>query len=369
VPVQAAGALANRFRGATVFASRESILTERQLHLVWRLGWFRHRGLLLEDGRPLDILFPGHPAGGGGPDFREARLRIAGAEVAGDVELHLTPSGWRRHGHGSDSGYAGVVLHVALHREAFGDRNAARDRAPSAELVLEPQLELSVAELASWTDGGPQVPEGEGSEVLARLEELGRSRFDRRRAAFARAAAACGFEEALYRGLMTALGYRLNKAPFSELARLVPRAATRGASAGDLERRYGAAAAGLPWRTAGVRPANHPARRLAGWVRLVAATPGTLGGLDGDSIVERSGGLIGRDRAAAMVASILLPARNDWAGFVRLPPGPPDRPAREAALALGLDPAGLSTLPRRWGALEWRRGPAGNSPLNRLAPV
>jgi hypothetical protein len=358
-----------------MIASRPSLLSERQLHLVWRLGWYRRRGLLLEDGRPLEVLFPGHPAAGGGPDFRDARLRIAGVEVAGDVELHLEPSGWRRHGHGGDSGYAGVVLHVALHREFFADRSAFRDRAPAAELVLEPQLELSVAELAAWTGIDPPGPAAEDAGgLLGRLEALGRSRFERRRAAFARAAAASGYEEALYRGLMTALGYRLNKAPFAELARLVPRSATRGLDRGALERRYGEAAAPLPWRTAGVRPTNHPARRLAGWCRLLPGFPGSLSALDAAALVERSDGLIGPDRAAAMVASVLLPARNDWAAFASLRPGIPDRATREAASALGLDPERLETMAQRWGALEWRRGPAGGAPgepnsENRLAPA
>jgi len=340
--------------------ARESLLTERQFHLVWRLGWYRRRGLLLEDGRPLDVVFPGHPASAGGPDFRDARLKIAGVETAGDVELHLTPSGWRRHGHGSDSGYAGVVLHVALHREVFADRAGFSERIPAAELVLEPQLELSVAELAAWTEGGaqPRPEAGPPADLLARLEALGRARFERRRAAFGRAASAAGYEEALYRGLMTALGYRLNKAPFAELARLVPRSATRGLDRSVLERRYGDPAAVLPWRTAGVRPVNHPARRLAGWCRLLPEVSGSLSGLEASALVRGSGGLIGPDRALAMVASIILPARNDWAGFARLRPGAPDRAAREAAFALGLDPDRLESMPQRWGALEWRRGVA-----------
>jgi hypothetical protein len=347
-----------------MFQARASLITERQLQLVWRLGWFRRRGVLLEDGRPLDVLFPGHPAAGGGPDFREARLIISGEPVTGDVELHLVPSGWRRHGHSGDSGYAGVVLHVALHREPFGDRPRGRGGPPAAELVLEPHLELSVAELAAWTEGGPPGPAGgEAGDILPRLERLGRARFERRRAAFSRAAAVAGFEEALYRGLMTALGYRLNKAPFAELSRLVPRGATRGLDRAGLEGRYGAIAARLAWRTAGVRPVNHPARRLAGWCRLLAETPGALSGLDTATLVNRSGGLIGPDRAAAMVASVLLPARNDWPAFEALRPGPADRAAREAALALGLEPSRLATMPQRWGALEWRRT-SGTGPEN-----
>jgi hypothetical protein len=352
---------------------RESLLSERQFHLVWRLGWYRRRGLLLEDGRALDVLFPGHPAGGAGPDFRDARLRIAGVERSGDVELHLHPSGWRHHGHDADSAYAGVVLHVALHRDLFPAPRG--DRSPAAELVLEPQLELSVAELAAWTGGGPPGPEsGPPGAVLDRLEVLGRARFDRRRAAFGRAASAAGFEEALYRALMTALGYRLNKAPFAELARLVPRRAVRGLDQTALEGLYGDAAVSLPWRTAGVRPVNHPARRLAGWCRLLPRAPGSLAALDAEAIVEGSGGLIGPDRAAAMVASVLLPARHDWAGFSTLRPGAPDRAARDAAFALGLDPRRLETMPQRWGALEWRRHLAGGpeekmNSCNRLAPA
>lgn len=350
---------------------RASLLTERQFHRVWRLGWFRRRGLLLEDGRPLEVLFPGHPAAGGGPDFRDARLRLGGVEAAGDVELHLRPSGWRHHGHGADSGYAGVVLHVALHREPPVPVERRPPAGPRvAELILEPQLELSVAELAAWTEGGPPgPPAGEPSEALHRLEELGRARFERRRAAFARAASALGFEEAVYRGLMTALGYRLNKAPFAELARLVPRARTRGRDRPALELLYASAAEGLPWRCAGVRPANHPARRREGWCRLLAETPGSLALLDEAAIVGRSGGLIGPDRAAAMVASILLPARNDRAVFERLRPGAPDRVAQEAAAALGFRPDQLATLPLRWGALEWRRGPGRELISQNLAPV
>jgi len=356
-----------------LIAKPRSLLSERQLQLVWRLGLHRRSGLLLEDGRPLDVLFPGHPASAGGPDFREARLRLAGIDIVGDVELHLQPSGWRRHGHGADSGYAGVVLHVALHRDAFADRAARDPRAPGAELVLEPYLALSVAELAAWTGGGDRGIENP-DRLLERLEALGRARFERRRRAFQRRAALSGFEEALYRELMTALGYRLNKAPFAELARLVPRSATRGLDRPALERRYGEAGRGLPWRVAGVRPANHPARRLSGWCALLPGVPGSLASLDEKRIVEGSGGRIGPDRAAAMVASVLVPARGDWSVVVRMRPGPPDRAVLESAAALKLDPSRLSTMPLRWGALEWRRGlPSGPeekiSSRNRVAPA
>jgi len=333
-----------------------SLLSERQLHLVWRLGLHRRRGLLLEDGRPLDVLFPGHPALGGGPDFREALLRIGGIEVAGDVELHLEPSGWRHHRHSEDSGFAGVVLHVALHRDAFAGRAAPYGGPAAPELTLEPYLELSVAELAAWTGGGaPGGASADPDRTLAGLEALGRERFERRRRALERLARLVGREEALYREIMTALGYRLNKAPFGELARLVPRPRTLGLPRPDLERLYGAAASALPWRLHGVRPGNHPARRLAGWCALLPRVRGPLSALDESFIVEGSEGRIGPDRAAAIVATAILPARGDWAAFAALRPPPPDRAALDACAALGLPASRLTTMARRWGAFEWLR--------------
>jgi hypothetical protein len=348
-----------------------SLLSERQLHLVWRLGLHRRRGLLLEDGRPLDILFPGHPALCGGPDFRDALLRIAGAEVVGDVELHLEPSGWRHHRHSGDSGFAGVVLHVALHRDAFAGRAVPYGGPAAPELTLEPYLELSVAELAAWTGGAESAPgSADPDRILSRLEILGRVRFERRRRALDRVARLVGSEEALYREVMTALGYRRNKAPFGELARLVPRARTLGRARPDLERLYGAVAPNLPWRLHGVRPANHPARRLAGWCALLPQVRGPLAALEAEAIVRGSDGRIGPERAGAIVASAILPARGDWAGFAAMRPPPPDRAMLDACAALGIDPGRVTTMPRRWGAFEWLRS-AGEIPesRNRLAPV
>jgi hypothetical protein len=80
----------------------------------------------------------------GGPDFRDALVRIAGVTYRGDVEIHRTVVEWLQHRHNDDPRYNRVVLHVVL--EA-GSR-LAPTFVPSGRsiplLILEPFLSESI---------------------------------------------------------------------------------------------------------------------------------------------------------------------------------------------------------------------------------
>ena len=47
-----------------------------------------------------------------GPDFLDARIRISGTILAGNIELHLTEADWTRHAHSNDPNYRNIILHV-----------------------------------------------------------------------------------------------------------------------------------------------------------------------------------------------------------------------------------------------------------------
>src|SRR6185436_9184642 len=192
-----------------------------------------------------------HPMGGGRARF--PRRALGGERRCGDVELHLTPSGWRAHGHRRDGAYASVILHVVLRRDPFSE--PPRDL---PLLVLEPYLHGAVAPAAE-----------RGAEDL---DALGEEWFAERRARMERALERTPGDEVLYREILVALGYKHNKAAMAELARRCPLALLDG-DAGAVERRLRAGAAELPralWRLRNVRPANHPWRRLAEMARFVA---------------------------------------------------------------------------------------------------
>ncbi len=325
-----------------------SLYTERDLQRIWGLQLFRRENLLTEDARRVVVEFPGVPAGAGGPDFKGARIVLGGRRMAGDVELHMVPSGWLAHGHGRDGAYAGVILHVVLRRDRFR-------RGPGAVpvLVLEPYLRPAAPPARLEADGD--------------LDAAGEEWFAERRARMARALERSGADAVLYREIMVALGYSINKAAMAELARRCPLGELPAGDAAAIEGRLREAASAVPaamWRLRGVRPANHPWKRLAGMARFLAASRGEglaaglaaraasveamVAWLDPDGT-----GLIGRDRALEIALNVFIPflGREAWERFATMRPPAPPGPIRRL---LG---SRVDSVRRYFGALRLlRRG-------------
>ena len=319
-----------------------SLYTERDLQRLWELQHFRRDRLITEDARRVVVEFPGFRSGEGGPDFRGARIVLGGERRSGDVELHLVPSGWRAHGHGRDGAYAGVILHVVLRRDRFP---APSGGAPV--LVLEPYLH-------------PAAPPP-GVEAGGDLGAAGEEWFAERRARMRRALERGTADGALYREILVALGYKHNKAAMAEVARRCPLEALRG-DAGAIEGRLRAAASSVPpemWRLRGVRPANHPWRRLSGMARFLAAAgeeglarglaarasslEGMAAWLDPDGT-----GQIGRSRAREIALNVFVPFLGEEA-WTRAAAGPP--PDLPGPLRRLLGPR-VTTVRRFFGALR-----------------
>lgn len=277
---------------------------ERRLQQIWRHQRLRRAELRTLDGRPVRVLHPGFWNREAGPDFRGAVIQFGGeAPRTGDVEIDLAVAGWRGHGHADNPDYAGVILHVVW-------ESAPRELTPPV-LALQPFLDAPVAELAVWLDheAGGVLPENLAGQCRAPLREVpaealaellrqaARVRLERKSAELAARARLGGWESALWEGLFGALGYKHNAWPMRRLAELVAGAAGCE-DALTLEARLLGLAALLPaelpagdgttharqlwdiwwrerdgwgdlvlpaslWRLAGIRPANHPQRRLA----------------------------------------------------------------------------------------------------------
>lgn len=98
----------------TLREERRPLLPERLLAKLWMAK--AGRSLRTTNGRKLRVLYPGRPAPGHGPDFRDAVLEIDGQRISGPVERHRKPSDWRSHGHHLDAAYDNVILHVVSSR-------------------------------------------------------------------------------------------------------------------------------------------------------------------------------------------------------------------------------------------------------------
>lgn len=283
---------------------------ERLLQAIWRHQRIRRDALRLADGRPVKILHPGFSNRESGPDFRQAVLQLDHDPArVGDVEIDAHSGLWRAHGHHENPAFGKVLLHVVWDASAVPQPGLPT-------LALKAHLDAPLAELADWLSSAEALSDpggdaGHCSEILAAIPEdevrevVRQAAYTRLRVKahqFEARARQAGWEQALWEGLFRALGYKNNCWPLQRLAELLPEMAGNGESrlrlawqarllgiAGMIgddsdkaqpdalqyqillwdhwwRERQRWAEAILPaelWNFSGIRPANHPQRRLA----------------------------------------------------------------------------------------------------------
>ena len=329
--------------GAPPAAEPHARVTERLLQCIWADGRIDAGRAAARDGTPIAILDPGQWNLEPGPDFLRAVIRFADTLRCGDVEIHINGGDWDGHGHARDPAYNGVILHVALDAPADRTHVASASGARIPELVLRSFLEAPLDQLALEiveddypyarlpAIGGCAEPLGAmpDADLAALLTAAGlrraRVKAENLRARRVRS----GPLPAFLAGLLDVLGYKANRTGCRRLAAALPSAdlleAGREAcsavpgidlalaiealllgTAGLLpseaplrwdsesrdrvralwsvwwrfqdrfgERRLEAEA----WTFAGIRPANHPQRRLAAAALFLASHPDPTGEL------------------------------------------------------------------------------------------
>ncbi|HYE31527.1 MAG TPA: DUF2851 family protein [Methylomirabilota bacterium] len=294
-------------RQGWAFRETDTTPPEALLQQVWLHQRLRRDSLRTLDGRVVRVIHPGFWNREAGPDFRQAVIQFEGERAkSGDVELDLEPQGWSSHGHVRNPEYKEVILHVVWARP-----NAAASGVPC--VALKPCLDSPWTDLAQWLDSGagalPKEFAGRCSGPLAALDsgqldallqQAAEVRLAYKAEQLQARAKQCGWEQALWEGLLAGLGYKHNAWPMRRLAEMLGPPLGRSserirnearifglsgllptdASALPLEsarrlkviwsawwREQGDQALNvLPseaWRLDGVRPANHPQRRLA----------------------------------------------------------------------------------------------------------
>ena len=85
---------------------------EELLHYVWKHKLFPLSPLETTDQQAVEVIDPGLHNRNAGPDFFNAKIKIAGTLWVGNVEIHEKASDWYRHGHEKDGRYDNVILHI-----------------------------------------------------------------------------------------------------------------------------------------------------------------------------------------------------------------------------------------------------------------
>jgi hypothetical protein len=289
--------------------------TERLLQAIWQHQRLQRDRLKTPDGRLVRIFHPGFISVEGGPDFGDAVLQIGDDPPrSGDVEVDLRSSGWHAHGHDRNPNFQNVLLHVVWESDGMPNSRLATASSRPPTLVLQNSLDAPLAGLSLSLENEPlrSLPENlrgkccaplrelDETQLMELLHEAARVRFQSKAEQLRARARNAGWEPALWEHLFRALGYKHNVWPMQHLAEtkshwsrgansafelqarllgvssLLPGELTRAQKSTDTylrrvwdcwwRERDGFADCILPraaWKFHGLRPANHPQRRLA----------------------------------------------------------------------------------------------------------
>ncbi len=334
--------------------SRPEGLDELHVQALWQDAKLRPQTLALVDGTPLEVLEPGRWNRGCGPDFQDALVAIGGIVRRGDVEVHLRPNDWDAHGHQGDSAYHNVILHVTW----FATPSSKEISGGIPHLALQPFVEKTAPfDFAQLTlDAVPYPEQSRERPCRLRLRTVpgaterlltcaGYHRLQLKTQRFIEGLRAEEPFQCFYEGLMAAMGYGRNAEPFRRLAQEVPfsriecfpsrsRFAILAGVAGllkpsqrdlwDLWWQSGLQPPLQPfaWDMRGMRPANHPMKRLAGVVGVLHSISTLLecsleklpkalcdaATLLQETVASKTA-LIGATRANAIVSNLFVPYR------------------------------------------------------------
>ncbi|MDZ8117765.1 DUF2851 family protein [Pontiella agarivorans] len=368
---------------------------ERHLQCLWADSRNRPAKLTTSDGEPVTIEHPGHWNLEPGPDFLNAVLLIGQEKrrITGDLEIHIHPNGWKQHGHAHDPNFDQVRFHIVYFQ---GLEIPGLIQIPLQEtLAANPHFSFENIDTAAFPYS---IPAGDfplhgidPDRKTEFLEAAGEERLLLKAERLALAMQSRDPEQVLWEELMASLGYKNNKAPFRKLAALLPPA--RLQSLAETPDQAYALLLGLSgllpknpdpqwtpasrtfirsvwdfwwkqadelhertlnksdWTLAGIRPANHPVRRLmaaAHYAFNIADFKDNFKKLTPSASNHwnthiswktpcKPTALVGQARANAIITNILIPFRaatENSFDLNQLPPEPGNSIIRQTAYTL-----------------------------------
>ena len=368
---------------------------ERHLQCLWADPRNRPAALTTTEGEPVSVEHPGSWNLEAGPDFLNAVLLIGKEKrrITGDLEIHIHANAWHQHGHAGDPNFANVRFHIVYFQ---GLEIPGLTQIPLREtLAADPRFSFDNIDLTAFPYS---IPAGSfpfhGVDPDRKTEFLEAAGEERLRLKAERLALALQNKEpdqVLWEELLAALGYKKNKVPFRRLATLLPLARLRTLAATpdeayalllglsgllpknpapqwsaasktfirsiwdfwwkQSEKLHESALGKSDWILAGIRPANHPVRRLMAaahyafqtleisndWKRLTEFGSNHWNTHISWKTKCAPTALVGQARANAVITNILIPFRaatGQEIDLTQLPPEPSNAIIRQTAYTL-----------------------------------
>jgi hypothetical protein len=205
------------------------------LHYLWRTHRFDLENLKTTNGEAIEIFHFGEYNTHAGADFQNARIRIAGIEWVGNVEMHIKASDWLAHGHQHDKAYNNVILHVVYEEDMPIPRiqneptSINREEVPC--LVLKDRISENIFKKykyllnnAAWIPCQTALPDVPQLVKDMWLERLVIERLERKTEEIALALVhnRNDWEETFYQFMARNFGMKVNAEPMIWLAQSLP---------------------------------------------------------------------------------------------------------------------------------------------------
>lgn len=203
-------------------------MTEKFLHYIWKMKLLNNSNLVTTTGEKVEIISAGEFNTNAGPDFSSAKIKIGKTLWAGNVELHLKSSDWRRHAHSNDNAYNNVILHCVY--EADEEiKNASGKMIPCLELkglfdnTIYNRYE-SLMKSEDWIPCEKQLSRVDKLTITSWTERLMIERLESKTKLIQNVLLQNqnNWEETFYQFLARSFGTKVNAEPFELLAKSLP---------------------------------------------------------------------------------------------------------------------------------------------------
>jgi hypothetical protein len=201
-------------------------MTEEFLTYIWKYGLFDRTSLQSDTGEEIEVIALGEQNSDAGPDFVNAKIRIGNTLWAGNVEIHINASDWKKHNHQYDKAYDNVILHVVLMADQSTERTNTTT-IPTVELKFKKQLYSNYTYLIgnkTWIPCHNNIVRIDTwllhswlSSLLVERLESKTQRIDGLLEQYQN-----NWEEVFYIQLARSFGFHLNGQPFEQVARSLP---------------------------------------------------------------------------------------------------------------------------------------------------
>jgi len=201
-------------------------MTEDFLHFIWKYGLFDRNSLVTDCKDNVEIIRLGEHNTDAGPDFINARIKIGQTVWAGNIEIHIRSSDWKRHNHQSNKAFDNVILQV-VHKYDLPAIRTSQEQIPTVELRFENKLFESYNNLMGKKDRIPcrdKINNIDPVVLECWLNTLAIERLQQKKESISLLLKQNkkDWEETFYVFLARSFGFGINSIPFELLARSIP---------------------------------------------------------------------------------------------------------------------------------------------------